>query len=294
VELRHLRYFAAVADHGSFSRASAQLRIAQPALSRQIRALERELGEELFERTAAGVTLTPTGAALIGHARQILALEAATPEVLSHGARPQEVVSVGLPPGIPGATILAMTHVLRADLPGCMVSYVEANSTEQLRLLARGSLDIAIVHQVPPAGHVTQVLWQEPLGVAVRPGHPLAQRTRCSLGDLDGLRVLIHSRNQVPTQHDSLLAAAMNVGVQPIWVFGQFVEHALASAEATAADAVLLGSHTAQQQLSGWTWRPLEDLSLAMTTWVVRRAETRTGVQAVAAVIAEHEARRPG
>jgi DNA-binding transcriptional LysR family regulator len=286
VELRHLRYFAAVADYGSLSRAAAHLLIAQPALSRQIRALEHELGHQLFERTPTGVSLTSSGTALLGHARQLLSLAAATSEVLADGTRPQELVTVGLPPGIPGDWILATTRALAADVPSCTVRYVEAGSVEQLRLLRRGSLDVAIAHQVPPDDVTARLLWQEPLGMAVRPAHPLAGSPAYTLADLDGLRILIHSRDQVPTQQDGVLAAAMAGGVQPIWLFAQFVEHALPSAEATAADAVLVGSYTAGQQLTGWPWRPIDGLTQQMSTWVVRRSETRTGVLAVAAAIA--------
>jgi DNA-binding transcriptional LysR family regulator len=191
-----------------------------------------------------------------------------------------------VPPGIPGEWVLATTRALVTDVPGCTVRYVEAGSTEQLRLLQRGRLDVAIVHQVPPDGVTTRLLWQEPLGMAVRPDHPLAGHAAYTVADLDGLRILIHSRDQVPTQQDGVLAAAMAAGVQPVWVFAQFVEHALPSAEAAAADAVLVGSHTAGQQLVGWPWRPLDGLDQPMSTWVVRRTETRTGVRVVADAIA--------
>jgi DNA-binding transcriptional LysR family regulator len=286
MELRHLRYVVAVADAGSFSRAATQLHVAQPALSRQVRALERELGERLFERTRAGVTVTAAGAALIGHARQLLALAAATPDVLADCARHRELVSVGLPPGIRGDWLLDVTRQLRTAVPRCAVRYLEAGSAEQLRLLARGSLDVAIVHQVPADGHVSRLLSREPLGVAVRPDHPLAERTTCQLSDLDGMRVLVHSRDQVPAQQDGVLTAAMAAGIQPAWIFARFVEHARPAAEAADADAVLLGSHTAARQLDDWSWRPIEGLELAMTTWVVRRADTRAGVAEVADTIA--------
>jgi DNA-binding transcriptional LysR family regulator len=285
MELRHLRYFVTVADQGSLTRAAGELRVAQPALSRQIRALERELGQRLFERTRRGVTVTPAGAALLGHARRLLALAATTGQVLSQGARPQELVSVGVPPGVAGDWLLVTTRAVVAGVPGCTVRYVESGSVDQLRELARGALDVAIVHQVPCDGYHAQLLGKEPLGVAVRPGHPLAGRAAYRVADLHGLRVLAHAREQVPAQQDGLLATTMAAGVDPIWIFGHFVEHTLPAAEAAAADAVIVGSHTAQQQLPGWTWRPLDDLTQPMATWVVRRHDTRAGVRAVAAMI---------
>ncbi|MPY48194.1 type 2 periplasmic-binding domain-containing protein [Streptomyces acidicola] len=123
------------------------------------------------------------------------------------------------------------------------------------------------------------------LGVAVRPSHPLAARPRYTLADLDGLRVLVHSRDQVPTQQDSLMAAALASDIRPQWLFTHYVEHARACAEAAEAEAVVVGSYTAGRQLPDWPWRPLTGLSPAMTTWVVRQADTRTVVQQAAAAI---------
>ena len=100
-ELRHMRYVVDVAEHGSFKRAAAALHLAQPALSRQIRAVENQLGEALFERTRTGVRITSAGAALVEHVRQVLALADATPvAVNARAALDREIVTVGLPPGI--------------------------------------------------------------------------------------------------------------------------------------------------------------------------------------------------
>jgi hypothetical protein len=115
-------------------------------------------------------------------------------------------------------------------------------------------------------------------GIAVPPSHPLAEHPTYTIADLDGLRVLIHSRDQVPAQQNGVLAAAhgrrhpADLGLRTVR------RHALPSAEAATADAVLVGSLTAHQQLNGWPWRPLDGLTQPMSTWVVRRAETRTGL----------------
>ncbi|MFF4600946.1 LysR family transcriptional regulator [Amycolatopsis sp. NPDC001319] len=286
MELRHLRYFLAVAERGSFNRAAAQLLIAQPSLSRQIRALENELGETLFVRTAQGVTPTAAGQALVGHARHLLALEAATREIVAQHEPPQELVALGIPPGLPSAWLLRVVEHLGRVVPGCSLDLTEASSARQLLLLREGRLDIAIVHQAPADGTVSRMLWQEPFGFAVRPGHPLAAAGDHQLADLDGRRVLIHSREQVPGQQDSLLAATLAAGVHPVWLFGQFVEHARASVAATRAEIAVVSSYTAAQQLPGWAWAPLRDLPMALTTWATRRTDSRVIVEEVTAEIA--------
>jgi DNA-binding transcriptional LysR family regulator len=282
MELRHLRYFLAVAELGSLNRAAAHLRVAQPSLSRQIRALEHELGRPLLERSARGVTLTPAGAALAGHARQLLALEAATADVVAGGERARETVSLGVPPGIPPDWLVETVRGIAAGVPDCTLALVEASTSEQVRALQKGELDVGIVHQAPPSGYIGTLLWTEPFGIALRPGHDLAAAQQHRLADLDGLRILIHSRGQVPEQQDSLLAATATAGVHPTWIFARFVEHALAAAEAHRADAVVVGSRTAHRQLHGWCWTPLRDLPLTLTTWVVRRGDSRRVVTAVA------------
>ncbi|GLY65185.1 LysR family transcriptional regulator [Amycolatopsis taiwanensis] len=282
MEFRQLRYFLAIADQGSFNKAATQLLVSQPSLTRQMSALERQLGQPLFERTPRGVTLTSAGSALLGHARQLLALERSTREVIASTAPPREIVVIGVPPGVPEDWLVSLAERIQREVPRCDLNYREAGSTEQLLLLRQGRVDIGIVHQVPPSECFSKLLWQEPLGVAVRPRHPLAGNEGWRLADLDGVRVLVHSREQVPTQQDSLIAAASAADVRPQWIFQHFVAHARACAEAVRADAVLVGRHTASQQLPDWPWRPLAGLTLAMTTWLVRPVNTRTVVQNVA------------
>lgn len=287
MELRHLRYFLAVTEFGSLNRAAAHLLVAQPSLSRQIRALEHELGRPLLRRSARGVTLTPAGAALVGHARLLVALEAATADVVAGSDRARESVSVGVPPGISPEWLLDCVRDVAATVPDGELSLVEASTSEQLHSLQKGELDVGIVHQAPPSGHIGRVLWTEPFGIALRPGHQLAAVPQCRLADLDGRRVLLHSRGQVPGQQNELLAACTAAGVHPTWLFARFVEHAHAAAEAQHVDAVVVGSRTAQRQLQGWQWSPLRDLPLALTTWVVRRSDTRHVVRSVVAALAD-------
>lgn len=270
-----MRYVLAVARHGSFRRAAEALLLAQPSLSRQIRDVEEELGERLFDRGSTGTTVTAAGRAFVSHARQVVAMADSTREVVRAEVPLRELVQIGLPPGLPTRWTVTMSRHLVVDVPKASVRFVEASSAEQLRLLIQGRLDVAVVHQLPPAETWSALLASEPLGVAVRPDHPLARVSAYRLADLDQLRVLVHSRDQIPTQQDGVLAAANSSGITPLWIFAKFVEHARAAAEAAEADAVLVSSHTAGVQLSDWTWKPIDDLGQPMNTWVVRRIDAR-------------------
>ncbi|WP_138413567.1 LysR family transcriptional regulator [Sinomonas gamaensis] len=292
MEFRQLQYFLAIAEEGSINRAADRLLVSQPSLSRQLHSLERQLGHSLVSRTARGISLTPAGHALLQHARRILALEAATPEVLAEGLPAREVVSIGVPPGTPADWLVGLVRELKEGESACAPTLIEANSSVQLRMLREGRLDLAMVHQQPPSEYSSWRIGQESFGLAVRPNSPLAAQAVLTVGSLDSLRVLVHSRDQVPTQQEGLIRAALDAGVQPKWQFAQFVEHALASAEAADADAVLVSRYTAERQLPGWVWHPISALPIEMTTWLVSQPRTRAAVEAAAAVVVGYEKRK--
>ncbi|MEZ0115079.1 DNA-binding transcriptional LysR family regulator [Catenulispora sp. EB89] len=285
MELRHLRYFAAVVDEGSFSRAADVLHITQPALSRQIRYLEREVGAQLFERSASGTKVTDAGAALHHHALVLLRLADATKEMVhtATGAA-SEAVHVGIPQGLTAEWLLRLLAALRTDVPHAAITFTETGSADQLDMLREGRLDLGIVREQPSADLTGKHLFDVPFGIAVRPGHHLAAQPACHLRDLDGIRTLAHGRGQVPTVDDHLALAAHEAGAAPLWHFAQFSEHALACAEATHADAVLLIEHSARRLLPGWPWIPLAEPGIALSTWLAWPPNARQVVSEVAQV----------
>ncbi|MGP4020668.1 LysR family transcriptional regulator [Saccharopolyspora sp. 5N708] len=293
MELRHLRYFVAVAAERSMSRAAERLHLTQPSLSRQLRQLEREVGIALFERTPTGTTLTPAGVALHQHALLLLRLADASRDAAHSAAeRTREVVDIGVPPGLAATWLLDLLAALRTEVPHASVTLTEASSTDQLRMVREGRLDLGLVHERPQALLRGTRLFDQAFGIAVRAGHPLAGQRTCRVQELDNMRILAHGREQVPVAHDLLIVAAHDAGAVPLWRFAQFSEHALACAEATEADAVLLTEHSANRLLPGWPWLSLVDPPLELTTWVVWQPTTRTVVQQVAALISERAAHR--
>jgi len=169
MELRHLRYFAAVAETLNFGRAAARLSISQPPLSRQIQSLEHELGTPLFTRTTRGVRLTAAGRALIPEARRLLREAAA----LVEGARHLAEGGVGsLRIGfISTASYNVLPRVLpefHRRRPGIQLALQETTSDAQIALLRDYELDVGVL--VPPvvdAGFRYLPLMQEPLLAAL-------------------------------------------------------------------------------------------------------------------------------
>jgi DNA-binding transcriptional LysR family regulator len=186
MELRQLEYLVAVADAASFTRAAAELQVAQPGVSAQIRRLERELGQTLLDRSGRTVRVTAAGAAVLPYARAALSAVAGARGAVDRlagllGGR----VSVGMVVscsfgGIPET--LAEFH--RAH-PQVEITLSEDNSDRLVEALREGRLDLAFVATAgAPRGIETQTLVEEPLVVAVTHGDPLAGRATISLDDL--------------------------------------------------------------------------------------------------------------
>lgn len=178
MELRHLRYFVAVAEEGSLKLAAEKrLYTAQPSLSRQIRDLEHEVGAQLLERGARGVQLTEAGRAFLEHARLSLAQASAAVEAarrIAHPAKP--VFAVGFVVGHESDCIPPTTDILRDDLPGLEVRVFSGFSVDLAEDLLRGQLDVAFMRREPVADLDYRHVLSEPL-VAIFPSdHRLAAR----------------------------------------------------------------------------------------------------------------------
>ncbi len=147
MELRHIRYFAAVAEEGSISAASTRVRIAQSALSARIATLERELGTKLFARHGRGTTLTPAGRLFHKHAQRILSeVDAARHAVRTlTGASSVDVV-LGLPSTIAMLLTVPIIELVRERLPGVDLRIVDGMNGDILAWLAEGRLDVAVIY----------------------------------------------------------------------------------------------------------------------------------------------------
>jgi DNA-binding transcriptional LysR family regulator len=189
MELRQLEYLVAVAEEGGFTRAAARLHVAQPGVSAQIRQLERELGEPLFDRSGRAVRLTEVGAAVLPYARAALAAAAGMRQVVEEftGLLRGHVVMAGVtaPPVLRLPDMLAEFHRLH---PAVEVSLVETAPEALLDGLRSGRLDLGLLGLGGPLpeGVEVQVVVDQPLVAAVHRDHELAAKGSITVAELAG------------------------------------------------------------------------------------------------------------
>ncbi|MEV6975415.1 LysR substrate-binding domain-containing protein [Kitasatospora sp. NPDC093806] len=189
MELRQLQYLVAVVEEGGFTRAAERLHLAQPGVSAQIRQLERELGQQLLDRSGRSVTPTEVGAAVLPYARAALAaVEGVRQTAEGYAGLLRGQVAVGMVAGAAGtgpgsgsaagefdlAGVLADFH---AEHPGVDISLTESTSERMIAALRRGELDLAVVGLAgtdPPAGVEIHLVVDVPLVAALAPADPLA------------------------------------------------------------------------------------------------------------------------
>lgn len=186
MELRHLRYFIAVAETGSLTEAAEKrLHTSQPSLSRQIRDLEDEVGVELLRRSARGVELTEAGKAFIDHARVALAQVDAAKASARRAATPAKPrFALGFLTGQEMTWLTDAMHLLRTELPNIDVTVSSDYSTELAVALSRGELDVAFMRAESGYGLDYRQVGEEPLVVLMPSDHPLTAREAVHPEDL--------------------------------------------------------------------------------------------------------------
>lgn len=198
MELRHLRYFVAVAETLHFGRAAARLGIAQPPLSVQIRDLERELGTALFQRGPRGITLTDAGTAFAPHAASILAasqeaLAVARDAAAGRGGR----LVIGFMHALAYSLLPQLLPAYRAAHPGVAIALREVGIMDKEEALLSGSIDVGLYR--PPARHpeiATASMGEERMILALPVAHPLARRRRVDPAALDGEPLVMFPANR--------------------------------------------------------------------------------------------------
>src|SRR6202047_1171005 len=181
MELRHLRYFIAVAEEGSLTNAAERrLHTAQPSLSRQIRDLELEVGVKLLERGARGINLTAAGRTFLDHARLALLQVEAAGEAARRAAQPEKAAFViGFLTGAEVMWLPEVLRILREEQPGIEITLSSQSSPDLASALMRGKVDVAFLRREAQApGLAFKLLIKEPLVAVLPTGHRLtAQKT---------------------------------------------------------------------------------------------------------------------
>jgi LysR family transcriptional regulator, hca operon transcriptional activator len=188
MELRHLRYFIAVAEAGSMKLAAeSRLHTAQPSLSRQMRDLEHEVGAALFTRSVRGVELTAAGRAFLDHARLSLTQAEAAVEAARRAARPAKpTFAVGFLTGQEAAWLTRATRILSDELPNIEIRVSSGFSVTLAEDLKQGRVDIAFLRHEPDPDLAFKLVLQEPLVAILPRTHRLAARKTLDPLDLAG------------------------------------------------------------------------------------------------------------
>ena len=219
MELRHLRYFVAVAREGHVTRAAERLGIAQPPLSQQIRALEDEVGARLLQRHPRGVALTAAGRAFLADAEAVLAGAAQAAARARRTARGEVGrIAVGFTTSAPFHPLVARAiRSFRADRPDVSFVLEETGSAELLAGLRAERLDVAFVRSglAEAAGLAVHALLQEDMVVALPARHRLARRPRLTLRDLAPETFILYRRPDGRGLYDVIVSACTAAGFAP-------------------------------------------------------------------------------
>ncbi len=215
LDLRRLRYFAAVAEHRHFGRAARQLYIAQPVLSRQIHALEDELGCALLVRTTRSVALTLAGEQLAEQARGVFAAVDAAVRRVYEADRGVARLVVAFAPGL---RVSAAVRVFSAEYPDVQVELLQLNWWEQDTPLRDGRADVGYLRRpFEDTGLRTVAIGSEPKVACLPATHPLAQRRTLRSADLDGETILdaLARRTSSVEEKFELIAAGHGIAMVP-------------------------------------------------------------------------------
>jgi DNA-binding transcriptional LysR family regulator len=215
MELRQLQLFLAAAEEGSITAAAKRMHLTQPALSRQVKALEEELGVELFTRGAHSVNLTPAGSALLEEGRKLL--ERAERVVKQVRATAEgEPLRIGYAPSLAGPLLGHALERFSQIHPRVRVQLSDCSSAEMRDGLIQGNLDVVVT--VPWEGDTQSVQWttirRHRMGLAVPESHPLAKKKKIPLADLDGQKLLLYSRTDYPEYWQAVTRLFREHGLQ--------------------------------------------------------------------------------
>jgi len=218
MNLQQLQTFVQVAQCGSFSRAAVLLDTAQPALSRQVRALEVELGQTLLIRTGRGVALTDAGRRLLEHSYAILQrLAQACEDLEQQRGEPVGRIIVGLPPSLARRLCLPLIQSFSTQMPKAHLSVVEGFSTNIAEWLGTGRMDMGLVYTPEPHPHIeVQPLMPEQLCL-IGPAHTLHGRSSVRFSELPDFALIMPQRGQVFRKLMEAQATLLQVKLNVIW-----------------------------------------------------------------------------
>jgi DNA-binding transcriptional LysR family regulator len=276
VELKQLRYFVALAEEMHFGRGARRLRIAQPTLSKQISALERELEAPLFSRAKKKVALTPAGTALLDQARLVLAQADNARSATQATARGYPTLSIAVPPWIGPWTIKTLLTRLAAHSSNSLLHVSQCNVQEQVAGLRDGRIGIGMV-PLPFKDSALSIVpfARERFVLALPRMHRLASAVRITTDDLAEEPIVTFSQEYAPAYCDLLATIFREEGVSP-----RIAHHAGGVEPLLALSSAGLGIAIIPQSLSHFrppeiAYRPFPSPGARLETALVYRTEGR-------------------
>jgi DNA-binding transcriptional LysR family regulator len=298
MELRHLRYFVAVAEELNFSRAADRMYVAQGALSEQVRKLENELGVRLLDRTSRSVSLTEPGTVLLAEARRVLH-QADVAQAAARNARDQMTsrLRIGYVPAALPASVPRALQRLAAAMPLVNTS-VEPGSTLELLEAVRGDwMDAAVVSlPAPTAGLRTTAIGEQRAVAALPVNHERAVNSEIHLDQLAPSRIVVLPRDTNRPLYDAIVSSCHAAGLSPTLVEmpGADVEQVLLAVASGSGMALLPGSVAERYAAPGVRFVPLGGQAPTFATAVVTRRDTEhmptvAFVRALSVLVEPHE-----
>jgi DNA-binding transcriptional LysR family regulator len=292
MELRHLKYFVAVAEEMNISRAAVRLRVSQPPLSRQIHDLEQEIGTPLFERRHKRLKLTPAGTFLLFEARKILSQATRAVKLAkAAGSGQGGQLTIAFLSPLGGLFLPPIIRAFREKFPLVDVDLIEMGPREQLEALLDHQIDLGFVAQPEVEGSnafAFESFMEVPLKVALTPGHALAKARRVPLKELNEDRFITFKRSAAPATHDFIVQACRTAGLEPNILRQSDRAQSILDLVAAGMGVAVVPEHF-QRYRSEMVLRPcspaLPPLPLCM---VWRRSDQSAVLRGLCAIVREH------
>jgi len=274
MELRHLRYFVAVAEELHFGRAALKLHIAQPPLSMQIKQLETELGFPLFLRTSRKVELTQAGALFLNESRETLAeLERSIASARRVARGESGWLGIGFVGSATYSVLPAVLQQFRKVRPDVELVLRELVSAKQAQALREGRIHVGLARPaIQENGIESEVILNEPLLAALPDSHPLAKMVRVRIEALAGVPFILFPRNPKPSYADFVLSICEQAGFVPNVVQEAAEMHTAIGLVAAGLGVTLVPESVRTERRPGLTFRdlahpaPITELTAAYRT----------------------------
>jgi LysR family transcriptional regulator, benzoate and cis,cis-muconate-responsive activator of ben and cat genes len=273
IELRHLRYFVAVAEELHFGRAARRLNVSQPPLSHQIRQLEAALGATLFARTHRRVELTPAGTALLEGARRTLAEATRSIAAVQRASRGEvDVLRVAFTDSAALGGLPEIVRAFQAAHPHVHLELTEGTSQAQVEAVERDDADVALVRgPVTSTQARAEVVRREPFLVALPAGHRLVARRTVTLAALRSEAFLLFPRALAPAFYDLLTELCRGAGFEPLVRHESAEYQTMLSLIAAGLGITIVPASVRNLRRVGVEFRPLKGVQATAELAVVYR-----------------------